>query len=123
MKLLANENFPILSIQKLHDAGFDVESVAAIMRSASDTSVLMHAAKNAQIILTFDRDYGELIYNRKIAVSEGLVYFRFDPLTPSEPYEIFVEAIINGQVEMEGWFIVLDRDVIRKRKLPQIVNT
>jgi predicted nuclease of predicted toxin-antitoxin system len=56
MKLFANENFPIVSIRKLREVGFDVVSVAEIMRGAPDSDVLMHAAKHDQIILTFDRD-------------------------------------------------------------------
>jgi predicted nuclease of predicted toxin-antitoxin system len=123
MRLLANENFPILSIRKLSSAGFDVTSVAEIMRGAPDTTVLLHPAQEHQIILTFDKDYGELIYHRKIAIPKGLIYFKFDPLTASEPFELFIEAIINDQIEIEGWFLVLDRDVIRKRKLPSIANS
>ena len=121
MKLLANENFPGTSIRKLRGAGYEVESVTETMLSAPDTQVLKHAAANKQIILTFDKDYGELIYYRKIAVPAGLIYLKFDPLTPEEPYEILAEMIFRTNVELAGFFIVLERDTIRKRKLPVLL--
>jgi len=39
------------------------------------------------VILTFDRDYGELIYRHRLPVPPGVVYFRYDPLSPEEPAE------------------------------------
>jgi len=118
MKFLANENFPSASIRKLREAGYEVESVTETMLSAPDTKVLKHGAANKQIILTFDKDYGELIYHRKIAVPNGLIYLKFDSLTPAEPYEILVELVFKTNLEVTGFFIVLERDTIRKRKLP-----
>ena|ERR1035437_3328519 len=120
MKLLANENFPLASIRKLRVAGYEVESVTETMLSAPDTKVLKHAAANKQVILTFDKDYGELIYHRKIAVPDGLVFLKFDPLTSVEPFEILIKIVFKPDFELAGWFIVLERDTVRKRKLPQI---
>ena len=56
MKLLANENYPIVSIQKLRNEGFDVESVAELMQGEPDTEVLKYAARQGRFILTFDKD-------------------------------------------------------------------
>jgi len=118
MKFLANENFPLASIIKLREAGIDTESVSELMRSAPDTKVLKYAMTNGQIILTFDKDYGELIFHRKMGIPEALIFFRFDPAFPLEPYELLFK-LINEDKNIEGWFIVLDRDMVRKRKLPE----
>jgi hypothetical protein len=42
---------------------------------------------------------------------------KFDPATPEEPFEMLDIVFKNG-IEIIGWFIVLERDAIRKRKLP-----
>jgi hypothetical protein len=90
MRLLANEIFPKVSIRKLREAGYDVESVTELMVSAPDTRVLKYGAANSQVILTFDRDYGKLIFHRKIAIPKGLVYLKFDPATPRSPFNLLI---------------------------------
>jgi predicted nuclease of predicted toxin-antitoxin system len=89
MKWLANENFPKKSISKLRELEYDVESVTESMLSAADSKVLKHAAANKQVILTFDKDYGELIFHRRIAVPEALIFLKFDPLTPLNHSKLF----------------------------------
>jgi predicted nuclease of predicted toxin-antitoxin system len=105
----------------LRENGYEVESVTELMPSAPDTKVLQYAAANKQVILTFDRDYGELIYYRKIAIPDGLIYLKFDPATPDEPFEM-LDTVFKGGIEIQGWFIVLERDAVRKRKLPSIAH-
>ncbi len=117
MKFLANENFPVTSIRKLREEGFEVESVSEVMSSVSDKIVLQHAVANQQVILTFDKDYGHLLFKEKLPAPVGVLFFRFNPNTPEEPYEVFKHFFQVQKSEITGWFIVLERDVIRKRKL------
>lgn len=57
MKLLANENFPIASIDFLQKAGFDIKAIRFVARGISDEEVLRMAINENRTILTFDRDY------------------------------------------------------------------
>ena len=61
MNFLANENFPLLSIHQLRNAHHDVASVIEDTPGAKDHEVLTRAQKEKRIVLTFDRDYGELL--------------------------------------------------------------
>ncbi len=61
MKLLANENFPKASVLLLRSLGYDITSIGEDNPSISDQSVMEIATAEERIILTFDRDYGELI--------------------------------------------------------------
>ena len=117
MKFLANENFPTSSIAKMREANFVVESVSETNMSVSDKVVLKHAVENNQIILTFDKDYGQLIYKEKLPSPVGVLFFRFNPAYPEEPYHIFKHFFVDHENEIEGWFIVVEKNVIRKRKL------
>ena len=65
VRLLANENFPRPALLALRAAGVDVESVGERMPSASDADVLAYAAANGLWLVTFDRDYGELVFARR----------------------------------------------------------
>jgi len=63
MKFLANENFPLTSIRLLREAGCTVVSVTEEMAGVKDSVVLSLAVREKLIVLTFDRGYGDLIYN------------------------------------------------------------
>ncbi len=62
MKLLANEIFPLASVKYLIGKGFDVVAIGIDFAGYEDTEVMDLAQKEQRIILTFDRDYGELIF-------------------------------------------------------------
>ena len=58
MRWLANENFPLASVQLLRAAGHDVVAIIEDTPGAPDTGVLAQAARESRIVLTFDRDDG-----------------------------------------------------------------
>ena len=66
MKLLANENFPLQSVKILEDAGFDIKYIGLGYMGVLDSEVMDIAIKKRRTILTFDRDYGELIFKRTL---------------------------------------------------------
>ena len=119
MRFLANENFPLNSVNKLRNAGFDIVSVIEIMAGANDKRILGHAHQEGQVILTFDRDYGELIYKQKLPVPVGVIYFRFTPLTPEAPAEYILNLLANPKIQLEGKFTVARQERIRQRPLPK----
>ncbi len=63
MRLLANENFPTSSVDLLRRAQHDVSSIAEESPGIKDDAVLARAVQQERLILTFDRDYGELIFH------------------------------------------------------------
>ncbi len=117
MDFLANENFPFYSVRLLRSAGYNVASVIEDAPGASDRDVLKRAHEEKRIILTFDRDYGELIYRHKSSAPVGIVYFRFNPSTPAEPAEILLNVLEKGTVPISGKFTVIERRRIRQRTL------
>ena len=72
MQFLANENVPVVSIRRLRAAGYDVASVIEDSPGATDEAILWQAHTERRIILTFDRDYGELIYRRRLPNPAGV---------------------------------------------------
>ena len=62
MKILANENIPLDSILLLKERGYDIKSVAIESFGITDKEVLNLSIEEERIIVTFDRDYGELIF-------------------------------------------------------------
>ncbi len=64
MKLLANENFPLRSVSYLREKGFDIKAIGVESPSIKDREVMEIAMREDRLILTFDRDYGELIFRQ-----------------------------------------------------------
>jgi len=120
MDFLANENFPLFSIKLLRNAGHNVASVIEETPGAKDLDILKRARRENRIVLTFDRDYGELIYRHRSFIPGGIVYFRFDPSTPEEPAKILSKILKEGKVSLLGKFTVIAIDRIRQRTLHEI---
>lgn len=117
MLFLANENMPQASVTMLRQAGCSVAFIPEDIPGASDQKVLSRTAKENRIILTFDRDYGELIYRRKLPVPSGVVYFRLIPATPEEAAKILLWIIQKNEIDLTGRFSIIERDKIRQRPL------
>lgn len=117
MQFLANENFPRASIHRLRTIGHDVVSVLECATGAKDRQVLVKATSEKRVILTFDRDYGEMIYRLKLPAPAGIVYFRFNPMSPEEPADQLIELLTVGDVSLSGMFSVIERGRLRQRPL------
>ena len=82
-----------------------------------DIDVLKLAIKDKSIILTFDRDYGELIFKYPKLIPQGLVYFRFTPSTPEEPAIFLINILNQKDIHLLKYFTVIQEDGIRQRAL------
>jgi predicted nuclease of predicted toxin-antitoxin system len=117
MDFLANENFPLLSARLLREAGHRVVSIIQEAPGSKDEDILKRAHTESLIILTFDRDYGELIYRHQTLPPAGVVYFRFAPATPSEPAEILINVMDRAGLSVIGKFTIVERGRVRQRSL------
>ncbi len=118
MRFLANENFPLQSVRLLRQADLEVASVTEDSPGIEDSEVLARAADEQLVILTFDRDYGELIYRLRLRSPRGVIYLRFRPHTPEESASILLNLLQIEGLQFEKWFTVVERDQIRQRPLP-----
>ena len=116
MKLLANENFLLKSILYLRSKGFDILSIGQEIPGLQDHVVLADANEQDRIILTFDRDYGELIFKNKLKVNKGVIYLRLRNYNPEDP-GILLEQLLNSkEIVFDHSLTVLDKSSIRQRK-------
>ena len=60
MRLLANENVPKSAVDALRSHGHDVAWVRTDRPGATDVDVLSKAVLETRVLLTFDKDFGEL---------------------------------------------------------------
>jgi predicted nuclease of predicted toxin-antitoxin system len=116
MKLLANENFPLKSIKYLRNKGFDVSSIGIDHPGIQDAIVMDIAISESRTILTFDRDYGELIFKHNYRPQKGVIYFRLDKYKADEPGRMLEEIINRKEFDFDNALTVLDGNGLRQRK-------
>ena len=118
IRFLANENVPLASVHRLREAGYDVLAVSESLPGTSDADVLSLAHREDRIILTFDRDYGELIYRRGLQPPLGLIHLRFTPESPYQVAEVLEHLKAIDRLSLAGYYTVVEQDRIRQRPLP-----
>ena len=116
INFLANENIPNASVKMLTAGGLDVVSVSSDFPSIKDDAVIRHASIENRVILTFDRDYGELIFKRRIQPPLGVVYFRLGSYQPEDPAQIILKSF-ESDFNFAGFFTVITKTNIRQRKI------
>jgi predicted nuclease of predicted toxin-antitoxin system len=70
-RLLANENVPGAVIAALRQQGHDVAWIHQAAPGTTDTDVLERAQREGRVVVTFDKDFGELAFRRGLAASVG----------------------------------------------------
>ena len=118
MRFLADEHIPLASIRLLRDAGHDVISVIESAPSANDPNVLERARDADCILLTFDSDFGRLLFVERRPPPPGVVYLRFAQRTPKETAEILFRLLENPDVKLIGKYTTVRRNRVRQRALP-----
>lgn len=116
VKLLANENFPKASVLLLRSLGYDITSIGEDNPSISDQSVMEIADAEQRLILTFDRDYGELIYKHNYKPPQGVIYLRLEKYSPEEPAMHVHELLTVLKIETERTLTVYDGLNVRQRR-------
>lgn len=116
---LANEHFPAASVRLLRRDGHDVAFVAEGPVGASDAENLARAVREQRIILTYDRHYGELIFQQGLPAPPGVVYFRLTQPTADEPATVLRDLLADPSSPLEGYFVTVGRNRIRRRPLPR----
>jgi predicted nuclease of predicted toxin-antitoxin system len=113
---LANENFPRQSVILLKNAGFEVVSVAELSPGIADSEILALACDGNMVILTYDRDYGELLFRYRQSRPAGVIYFRTGLEHPEQAGRILLGHLHNS-LKIKGFFTVVDIHGVRQRPL------
>ena len=115
-RLLLNENFPAPSTRRLRGAGLDVLAIAETFAGMDDVDVLALAVRERRWLITFDRDYGELLFARRHPAPPAVILLRVESYRPEEP-AVWVEGLIGNEPEHLGRFTVFNGLTSRSRPL------
>ena len=117
MHILANENFPGDAVVALRERGHDVAWVRSDAPGSSDVQVLARAQAEDRILITFDKDFGELAFRSELPASSGVVLFRISAPSSLHVARVAVAAL-ESRTNWAGHFAVIEDDRIRMTPLP-----
>jgi predicted nuclease of predicted toxin-antitoxin system len=117
MRILANENFPGDAIAALRQRGHDVAWVRTDAPGSSDRQVLRRAETENRVLITFDKDFGELAFRANLPASSGIILFRISALSSSHVARVAVVAL-DSRTDWAGHFAVVEDARIRMTPLP-----
>jgi predicted nuclease of predicted toxin-antitoxin system len=116
MKLLTNENFPLKSVLFLREKGFDVKHIGTDFPGIKDSEVVNLAVKESRIIITFDKDYGTLIFKKGYRPKCGVIFFKWTKFNPEAPGKVIDRLFTDKKLEFENALTVIDDKNIRQKK-------
>jgi predicted nuclease of predicted toxin-antitoxin system len=115
MKILADENIESEFIDALREADFDVLSVRESYIGSADDEILQIAVEQKAVILTYDTDFGELVFRFSLK-SYGVILLRLSGLSLAEKIDKTILAIREHEAELENAFTVISENSVRIRK-------
>ena len=117
MKFLADECCDAGLVNALRDDGHDVLYAVESLRGATDDELLIRAFSEGRILLTEDKDFGELVYRLR-QPAYGIVLLRFEVADQALKIPRTRYLLVQEAERLSGSFIVLEVDKVRVRPLP-----
>ncbi len=117
---LADENIPLSVIEQLRKEGCKIISVTEEFKRSSDKKLLELSSGNRWILITFDKDFGELIYNQNYDKPFGIILLRVTPKSPDYILQILKWLLMQTGISFEGNFMVVSKDKVRTIKIADI---
>src|SRR3989344_1909958 len=111
------EDYPQLKnedIIALLEKKYDIKFVSEIMPGAEDIEILKYAEKEKRVLITNDKDFGELIFRLKMP-SSGVILLRLKKNIPINRIKYTINLIENFSDKLKNNFVVVKEGQVRIR--------
>jgi predicted nuclease of predicted toxin-antitoxin system len=117
MRFLADESCDSIIIKTLREAGHDVLAVAEITPRAEDSEVISLAHTEKRILLTEDKDFGQLVFAHR-EKSLGVLFLRYPFPARTQIARDVSELIMHQAEKLIGCFVTIQPGRIRISHIP-----
>src|SRR5262245_5460047 len=119
MNLLANENVPRSTVDSLRAASHDLVWARTDMAGSSAEDVLARAQAETRILLTQDKDFGDLAFHAGLPATCRIILIRLSKLDPNA-VATRTTQVLGSRTDWSGHLSVIDERRVRMRRLPAI---
>jgi predicted nuclease of predicted toxin-antitoxin system len=113
MNLLADESVERQVVERLRRDGHEVLYVAEMEPGISDDTVLERANESAALLLTADKDFGELVFGEGRLSSGGVLLIRLSGLSAQMKAQVVSDALTQHASELPNCFAVISPGRVR----------
>jgi predicted nuclease of predicted toxin-antitoxin system len=117
MNLLADESVDRAIVERLRQEGHATAYVAELSPSISDDAVLQQANNSGAVLLTADKDFGELVF-RQGRVHAGVILLRLAGMQLAAKADLVAQVLRDYAAELPGAFSVVSPTTLRIRQPP-----
>lgn len=116
MNFVADENIDTEIIDRLRNADYEIFSIAEEFPGVADEDVIEITNKHNAILLTSDKDFGELVF-RKGEVIRGVVLVRIFGIPQQEKVQMILDAFESHADDFDKCFTVISKNKIRIKRM------
>lgn len=106
------------AVAALRGCGHDVAWIRTESPGSRDEEILARTVSEERILITFDKDFGELAFRKRLPAPCGIILFRVPMLSSTHVARMVVRAVALRD-DWAGHFAVVEESRIRMRALPQ----
>lgn len=107
MKFLLDENLGIKTPQYLRSLGFDIVSISELSPGILDIDVLNMANEEKRILITLDKDFGELVFKEGL-VHSGVILLKLNDESVENKKKILEKTLNSGKDFLNKFTVIED---------------
>lgn len=110
-RLIADENIPLETVALLKRQGVDIVSIPELSRGMSDRDLLVTAKAENRILVTFDRDFAQLVFKEKLE-TKGVMLLLFIPKSPQQIAKR-IQQVLSANIAMPNHVVTVKEDRVK----------
>lgn len=115
MNLVADEGVDRAVVERLRREGHDVVYVAELSPSITDEEVLRRANARNALLITADKDFGDLVFRQRV-VHSGVIFLRLSGLSNATKAAVVARVLRERVAELRGAFSIISPAQLRIRR-------
>jgi predicted nuclease of predicted toxin-antitoxin system len=112
MRFLIDESVGVDMVRYLRSMGHDVVYIAEVAAGAIDEDVLKKAAEEIRILITNDKDFGELVF-RSGQPHHGVLLFRLKDESAANQVKVLTSLLEQYSDHLAGQFATVQEHRVR----------
>jgi len=117
MRFLADESCDFGVVLALRAAGHDVVAIAEVSPREQDNSVMERALQQERVVVTEDKDFGQLVYANRQATG-GVLFLRFPAKARASIAKTVLDIVRRRGKTLKGKFAVVQPGRVRFSRIP-----